>query len=202
MASLGVVAAVATTGAIASECSADTLYTHTDLAAPASAVQFVRLTDPSLHRPPLVMFSWGRRDLPAGAADQQTTLDPTDPFSSYFILGLDAAGGVLLSFSDNSSVLGQPFSSIFPSFSEPAVADAILTGGSLLDSFVAVAASDPRVATSVGGQVVAQVIDFSDGAGYGTMIASFAPIPAPGAASVLVIALPWTMRRRRAAASS
>ena len=120
--------------------------------------------------------------------------DPPD-FDSYALIGLDSAGGVVVTFADPSLAFGRPFEAVFPGFSEPQVADAILTGGPLLDSFIAQLGVTPGASTPT--HVDCYCVHFSTGAIYGTFIADTSPVPGPGAGMVLLIAGSSSLRRRR-----
>ena len=192
--SVGVAAAVAPVCAMAPEAAADTLYTQSDLIAPVTSTQFVALVHASVHRPPLVQSAWGSRGLPAGPVETDVAIDSPPGFDSYSLIGLDAAGGVFVSFVDPSSVLGQPFSTVFPGFDEGQVASAILTSGPLLTSFISELDKMPNVAAPMG--VQSQAVDFSNGADYGTFVADFQPVPAPGVATVVIFGGVGALLRR------
>ena len=191
-----VAAAIVPICVAASESEAAVIYTQGNLLAPAPTTRFVTMAvDADLHRPPRVLFAWGSAGMSAGPSTRNVDVDSPPDFDSYALIGVDSVGGVFVSFANPAAAIGRPFAALFPGFDESQVADAITNGGPLLTDFVTSLETVPGVATSMGAQC--SCTHFSDGAPYGTFIASFNPVPAPGAAIVLMITGSGTMLRRR-----
>jgi len=191
----GVTASLVPVLAAVPEAGAGTVYTRSDLVAPAPTSRFLALVHQELHRPPQALLTWGSFTLPAGPHSVDVDVESPPNFDSYCLVGLDATGGVFVSFADPSIALGRSFSSIFPGMSEPEVAQAIESGGPLFDEFMARLDTTPGVATPMG--MRSETVHFSDGAYYGTFIADFSPVPAPGAVVMFVLAGPLGFVRRR-----
>ena len=192
---LGVTAALAPLAALSPDAAA-VVYTQSDLQAPAPETMFITLTvDADIHRPPRVLFAWGTRPLPAGPFDLNVVAPSPTDFDAYALIGRTATGGVLVSFADPSLALGRPFSDVFPGFQESQVADAIAFGGPILDQFIFALDTTPGVATEM--QVACRTIHFSDGVDFGSFIAGFEPIPAPGSVLFISVAGAFTLTRRR-----
>ena len=191
----GVTASLVPVLAAVPEASAGTVYTQSDFVAAVPTSRFVALVHQELHRPPVLLSAWGVRTLGAGGQSLDFEVESPPSFDSYSLVGLDASGGVFVTFADPSIALGRSFSSVFPGMSEPEVAHAIGSGGPLLDEFVARLDAMSGVAAPMG--VQSQAVHFSDGAYYGTFIADFFPVPAPSAAVMFVLAGPLGLVRRR-----
>jgi hypothetical protein len=195
---IGVAAAAAAVGIGTGEASAGTLYTQSSFVGVGEATQFVALSDGEIHRPPRTLAAWGSGAIiPAGPATREVQIDPLIEFDSYALIGLDQSGGVLVTFSNPQMALGRSFESVFPGFSEPALADALRNDpfGQLVSSFLIAVDNTPGVGTPM--NVQCATVHFSNGADYGSFTASFAPIPAPGAALLLVLSAGMVSRRRR-----
>lgn len=181
----------------ADKAEAAVVYTHSELQAPATSTRFVMLSvDEDRHRPPVVMLTWGSRNLPGGSSDNNVDTGGVPTFDAYALIGLDSSGGVFVTFADPNAAIGRNFASVFPGFNESEVAAAMVSGAPLLDSFVAQLDVTPGVATKVG--VQCECTHFSTGASYGTFIADFSPVPSPGSSLVVLAGGAWTTRRRRA----
>jgi len=189
----GIAAALVPVCVVAPESTAAVLYTQSDLIAQAPTTRFVALVHQELHRPPRALLSWGTGILPAGLNNRDVAVDSPPGFDSYTLIGLDSVGGVFVSFSNPAAAIGQPFSSVFPGFSEAQVADAILTGDSSLTDFMNLLDTMPSVGTSMG--LECRTVHFSDGADYGSFIADFSPVPAPGATMVVMLGGVFSLRR-------
>ncbi len=192
----GVTAALAPLAAVSPESSAAVVYTQSDLQAPVPETMFVTLTvDTDTHRPPRVLFAWGTRTLPAGPHNLNIDIPSPPDFDAYALIGRTASGGVLVSFGDPAFALGRPFSDVFPGFQESQVADAIAFGGPVLDQFVLALDTTPGVATEM--QVACRTIHFSDGVDFGSFVAGFEPVPAPGCVLFVSVAGTFALTRRR-----
>jgi hypothetical protein len=171
-----------------------TVYTQTNLLGAADDAQFVALVDADLHRPPIVMFSWGSR--PAGPASATIDLPTADQFTDYAVFGRDSAGGVFVSFASPNTGIAKTWDALFPTISESQLADDLLTNGPTVTAFANLLAQTPEAITQMG--VQCHTTHFSTGADYGTITASFSPIPEPASgALVIVTAAGCALRRRR-----
>jgi hypothetical protein len=177
-----------------SSLASTTVYLQTDTAGPTEGNRFVAMVDGELHRPPVATLALG-----AGSAGNHfTTLEVNtgESFDFYAIFGRTSDGGVYVSFSDPSVAQGYSFESVFPGFNETELANQLLNNGPLVDSFASQLSSMSAVTKSIGQS--ASAMRFSDGAPFGTVLASFSPIPEPGSAMVAgIIASAALMRRSR-----
>jgi hypothetical protein len=183
--------------AVSNESVAAVVHTESNLAGVGETTRFVTMSiDADLHRPPRVLLAWGGFRMTAGPGERDVVVaDPPD-FDAYSLIGVSSSGGVFVSFADPSLALGQPFSSLFPSFNEAQVADAIVTGGPLLDQFITALAETPGLRTPMG--VECHCTHFSNGTPFGSFFAEFNPVPAPGTTFGLTLAgMTMLVRRRR-----
>ncbi|MDB5330736.1 MAG: hypothetical protein JWP03_1887 [Phycisphaerales bacterium] len=189
-------AAVAGVFGAVSGASATTVYTKGDLVSPGASPHFVALVDADLHRPPLVMFQWGK-SLPAGPAPATFDVPVTESFDRYAVFGRDASGGVFVSFADGSASTGQSFETMFPGISETQLADALLVtpDSQVVTDFGNLLAQTPSAITLMGS--AAQVTHFSDGVADGTFQASFTPLPEPGSYAMIAAAAGGALLVRR-----
>lgn len=197
---LGIVAAAIPTCVGVPQAAAAVVHTQSNLLAPASPTLFVTMTvDADLHRPPRVLLSWGSTSLPAGPSSLDIDLGGVVPdFHGYTLIGLDANGGVMVTFADPAAAAGREFSSVFRGYNESEVAASILAGGPLLNQFINNLETIPGLATRMG--VESRAMRFSVGADYGSFVADFNPIPSVGAASIFAFAglgCASTRQRRR-----
>jgi hypothetical protein len=191
-------AAIAGVFGAVSGASAGSIYTENNLGAPGASPHFVALVDADLHRPPVVMFQWGK-SVPAGPTQGSFDLPITDPFSSYAVFGRDSSGGVFVTFADAAASKGQSFNTLFPGISETQLADALLTtpDSQVVTDFGALLAQTPAAITPMG--TMSSAMHFSNGASYGTFEASFTPLPEPGSCMLIAgVAGCGLLIRRRA----
>lgn len=194
---VGVVGAVSGTARAAAPTST-TVYFQGNLVDGGAEPHFVALVNADLHRPPIVMFTWGST-LAKGAAPGSFDLPTTTAFDQFAVFGRDSAGGVFVTFSNGSASFGQSFANLFPGISEQQLADALLVtpDSQVVTSFAALLAQTPGAITPMGS--TAQVTHFSSGADYGTFQASFTPVPEP-ASLMLIAGSAGLLLRRRARA--
>lgn len=190
-------AAVAGAFCVVSGVSATTVYMQSDLVDTGGAPQFVAMVDADLHRPPVIRFAWGKA-LAKGPSLDVIDLPTTDAFDRFAVFGRDSSGGVFVTFSNGSAGIGQSFSNLFPGISETQLADALLLSpdSQVVTDFATLLAQTPGNITPMG-TATAQVTHFSNGANYGTIQASFTPIPEPGCGALIAGAASLLIRRRR-----
>lgn len=118
----------------------------------------------------------------------------------YLLIGANPAtavspASVVVSMGDGSVAIGRSFDSVFPGFDESSVAAAIADGSSALDAFVDAAWSIPGLHAPI--DSVSTLVGFSTGVEVGSAYATFAPIPEPSGALVVLGALGCGVLLRR-----
>jgi hypothetical protein len=146
--------------------------------------------------------------IPAGEAFTTVTLGTGSgtgggPFDKYAIVGITGItsltyiNGLAMGFTDPNAALGRDFETVFPGFSEPQVRDALITSSPLMDSFFSKLASMPLANLGINEPVPYATLHFSQGVPFGTMQASFTPIPEPVSGMVCLGALGFGLISRR-----
>lgn len=186
--------AAAVIGGTSVDAMAVAVYTQSDLLGPGSSVHLVAYVHQELHRPPraLAIGSLG-----TGQQSGQWEFDLTDPIEHYAVIGRDSAGGVFVSLNNPAIGNGVSFENAFPGFNEAEVADALLTGGPLVQAFVTRLETIPGAVTPIG--IECRTTHFSVGADYGAFHASLAPIPEPTAIATIFVGAGLLLTRRRSA---
>jgi hypothetical protein len=197
LAGIGAVAAAAAVCALAPESSAATVHTQSQLAGVGEHTKFVTMVHQELHRPSTALAAWGSHTIPAGPTSRDVELVGEPDFDTYAVFGIADDGGIFVSFADPSVALGRSFDEVFPGFAEEALADALRfdPDGQLITDFMRALDTTDGVGTPM--NVCGQTVHFSIGAPYGPFIASFTPIPTPGAALILAIGSGMASVRRR-----
>jgi hypothetical protein len=191
--SAALAAAVLSLSAAATSSSAATIYTQSNLLDTGNATHFVAMVDPSLHRPPVVVFQWG--SFKSGSQTASFDIPDSDTFTSYAVFGLDTSGGVFVSFSTPGFGVGESFDQLFPGVSEQGLVTDLPTDGPTVTKFADLLATMPQASTNLG--VVCACTHLSVGADYGTFEASLAPLPEPGSCTLILGTAAYALRRRR-----
>lgn len=105
--------------------------------------------------------------------------------------------GIMMGFNSGPSVNGQAFESIFPGSSEAQVMDALLTSSPALDQFFSRMPTSPVSLLTVDAPSAYDAFHFSNATPFGTIQASFSPIPEPVSGMVCLGALGFGMITRR-----
>lgn len=192
----GVVASVLTTVFAATpSIQAGTLYTESNFTGPVGTSRLA-LVHQELHRPQTAL-AWSPGGAPSGPHQQELEYSDALDFDTYTLFGVDGAGGIFVSFADPAAALGTPFETVFPGFSEQALVDALHNNpdGQLVAAFTQALTDTPGVIAEI--DVPSTVVHFSEGAAFGTFVASFEPIPAPATALAMALGGMCTVRRRR-----
>jgi hypothetical protein len=171
-----------------------TVYTRVSWFHSLAMARFVTFTDGT----PDFIYEMGQ--IPSGNAFRSLPIG--SGFNGYAFVGVGmgsggsgSSGEVMLSFSDPTYGVGHSFESLFPNIPEAQAADAILTGGQSLTTFVADLAHVPGAITSMA--ATSSGVKFTDGVFAGTSEASFSPVPEPGSAIVCLGALGFGFLLRR-----
>jgi hypothetical protein len=175
------------------------VYFESNLSEPLPHARLVGMVNADVHRPSTGLWLGS---LPAGSFSGQFADENAASFNAYCLVGVDSAGGVVVSFLNAGSVLGLEWTQVFPEMDESVAASAIISGGQAFDSFMKVLDTKPGVKAPISGAIECRTVHFSVANDFGSIVVDFAPVPAPGAALPLVAGAILAGRRRRAAGAS
>jgi hypothetical protein len=179
---------------IGSAAHATPVYTQSVFGGTSTNCQFVALVDADLHRPPVLIITWGSGL--KGRSSRTLDTNTSDSFDSFALFGRDSAGGVFVSFGSPGVGVGSSFENMFPGISESQLADDLLNNGPTVSKFADLLAKMPQAYTHMGS--TSSLTDFSVGTDYGTFQASFSPVPEPASSALpLGAATLLSLKRRR-----